>query len=109
MAKVLNQWLFLQDVARLIQKIKELGYVATGGELYRTEYQQKEYIRLGLSQTMQSKHLDKMAIDLNFIQDGKIIGCPKAIGDYWVSLSKKNEWGGNWKTFKDSGHFQRNN
>jgi len=108
MSKVTEQWLFLQDVAKLIEYIKSHGLVCTGGELWRTAEQQKIYVDKGLSKTMNSKHLERLAIDLNFIDHGKIIDCPDHVGDYWESLNSfKNEWGGRWH-FRDLGHFQRN-
>jgi hypothetical protein len=109
MSKVTEQWLFLQDVAKLIEYIKSQDLVCTGGDLYRTVEQQTIYVKKGLSKTMQSKHLERLAIDLNFFSaNGKLILCPDDVGAFWESLNTKNEWGGSWKTFKDSGHFQRN-
>jgi hypothetical protein len=29
------------------------------------------------------------------------------LGQYWESLSPKNQWGGFWRSFKDVPHFQR--
>jgi len=107
MSKVTEQWLFLQDVSKLIEYIKSHDLVCTGGELWRTAEQQKIYVDKGLSKTINSKHLERLAIDLNFIDHGKIIDCPNNVGDYWESLSVKNEWGGRWH-FRDLGHFQRN-
>ena len=109
MSKVIEQCQFLQDVAKLIEYIKTCDIVCTGGDLYRTIEQQAINVKKGVSQTMSSKHLERLAIDLNFFSaDGKLILCPEYIGKFWESLSVKNEWGGSWKTFKDSGHFQRN-
>jgi peptidoglycan L-alanyl-D-glutamate endopeptidase CwlK len=59
---------------------------------------------------MNSLHLKRCAIDLNFFKDGKLIYDIKQlqiVGNYWESLHEKNEWGGNWKSFKDVPHFQR--
>ena len=108
MSKVTEQWQFLQDVTKLIEYIRDSDLLATGGELYRTVEQQAIYVKQRLSKTMNSKHLERLAIDLNFVKDGKIIVCPSHVGKYWESLNVKNEWGGSWKSFKDSGHFQRN-
>ena len=58
----------------------------TGGELARTPEQQAIYFKTGRSKTMNSIHLKRCAIDLNFFKDGKIIW-DKAIlaplGAYW--------------------------
>lgn len=125
--KILNQdnnttegWLnkeqtkFLFDVGNLINYAEAMGYgegenSITGGELWRTKYQQIHNIRTGVSKTMKSKHLNRLAIDLNVIKDGKLGSCEdyQDLGEYWESLDPKNKWGGNWRTFKDCPHFQR--
>jgi hypothetical protein len=103
-----GQWLFLKDLSKLISFIEKCNVVVTGGELYRTQYQQDHYIKTGLSKVKHSKHQDRIAIDLNFIDEGEMINCPEDIGKYWTSLSPKNIWGGDWTTFRDYGHFERN-
>lgn len=108
MSLVKEQWEFLKDVAELIVYIHSIGFTATGGELWRTKEQQEIYVKQGKSKTKNSKHLERLAIDLNFFDSkGNLIVCPDMIGNYWESLSDKNEWGGNW-AFVDAGHFQRN-
>lgn len=112
-----QQFEFLKDIAKLINASVEFGYKITGGELKRTEYQQKHYVDIGLSLTMESDHLIAMALDLNvFYRDDtdkwiltydydKI----KPLGDFWKSLNPLNYWGGDFKSFKkkDAGHFAR--
>ena len=110
-----KQWLFLKDVALLINKAEELGYKVTGGELWRSYDQQKIYVETGRSKTMNSSHLNRLAIDFNFfIKDVKgnwqLTWKREEIeplGSYWESLDKKNVWGGNFSTFKDVPHFER--
>ena len=99
------------DISRLIRWCAEQGYVVTGGELWRTVEQQKIYVQTGRSKTMNSKHLDRLAIDLNFFICEKILTTVEEIapiGKYWESLDAKNRWGGNFSTFKDAPHFERN-
>lgn len=111
-----KQWEFLQDIAKLIIRAEELGYKLTGGELYRTIEQQKIYMDSGKSKTMNSKHLRKLAIDLNFfIKDstGKWVltfdlDKIEPLGEYWESLNPNNKWGGHFNSFKDAPHFERN-
>ena len=106
---------FLIHVTRLLSRAYELGFVVTGGELYRTLDQQKLYIQQGRSQTMNSRHLSRCAIDLNFFlkkADGTLqLTYNKTelqiLGDYWESLHPDNRWGGNWRSFKDTPHFER--
>lgn len=110
-----KQWLFLKDVAKLINKAEELGYKVTGGELYRTLDQQKIYKRVGKSLTLNSKHLCRLAIDFNFFIKNKFGRWEltynyeniKPLGLYWESLDSKNVWGGNFNNFKDIPHFER--
>jgi peptidoglycan L-alanyl-D-glutamate endopeptidase CwlK len=109
MSLIIQQWEFLQDVSILLVYIKQHGFITSAGELYRTKEQQEIYVKKGLSKTINSLHRERLAIDLNFFsKELKLIECPKEVGDFWCSLHSNNEWGGNWKTFKDSGHFQRN-
>lgn len=110
MSMVQEQAAFLLDVAKLIQYATSLGLVVTGGELYRTAEQQQIYVQTGRSKTMKSKHLERLAIDLNFFKDGKLTySAPEVleVGKYWESLNSKNSAGMFWKSFKDAPHFQR--
>ena len=110
MSLVKEQAAFLLDVAKLINFATEQGFVVTGGELFRTAEQQQIYMKTGRSKTMNSLHLKRCAIDLNFFKDGKLcydIPALTPVGEYWQSLSPKNSWGGFWKSFKDVPHFER--
>lgn len=111
MSLVNEQWAFLQDVCKLVEKAKELGFVVTAGEMYRTAEQQKIYLSTGRSKTMASNHLRRLAVDFNFFKDGKLIWDKATIaplGGYWESLHPKNRWGGNFKSLVDVPHFERN-
>jgi len=101
-----HQEAFSRDVAALFNKALELGYQIRIGEALRTEEQQAIYIKTGKSKTMNSMHLKKCAIDLHFQKDGNLV-YPQELGDFWESLNPLNQWGGNWKSFKDSPHFER--
>ena len=110
MSLVIEQAQFLMDVCKLVVFATKQGFVVTGGELFRTTEQQEIYMKTGRSKTMNSLHLKRCAIDLNFFKEGKLIYDIKAlapVGAYWESLNKKNSWGGNWKSFKDVPHFER--
>jgi len=111
MSLVNEQFEFLKDVSKLINKAVEMGFVITGGELQRPLEMQQLYMKTGRSKTMNSKHLKRCAIDLNFFWNGELtysIALIKPLGDYWESLHPNNRWGGNWSTFKDVPHFERN-
>lgn len=110
MSLVREQAAFLLDVCKLIEFATAQGFTVTGGELFRTAEQQAIYVKTGRSKTMNSIHLKRCAIDLNFFKDGKLtydVATLKPIGDFWESLDPKNNWGGNWKSFKDVPHFER--
>ena len=110
MSLVAEQARFLLDVAKLIEYATEQGFVVTGGELYRTAEQQQIYLKTGRSKTMNSNHLKRCAIDLNFFQGGKLvydIPTLTPIGRFWESLDAKNSAGMFWKSFKDVPHFER--
>ena len=110
MSLVATQAEFLLHMGKLVEHATSLGFRVTAGELYRTPEQQEIYMKTGRSQTMNSLHLQRLAVDLNFFKDGKLtydIPTLKPVGDYWESLDPKNNWGGNWKSFKDVPHFER--
>lgn len=101
-----HQEAFAKDLVRLMLRAWQLGYEVRIGEVFRTPEQQAIYVKAGRSKTMNSQHLNKTAADLHFTKGGKLC-YPQELGDYWESLTPLNQWGGNWKTFKDAPHFQR--
>lgn len=108
---VSEQAQFLHDACKLIQFATAAGFVVTAGELFRTAEQQAIYYKTGRSKTMDSNHLKRLAIDLNFFKDGVLcydMNALKVVGQYWESLDQKNRWGGNFKSIKDVPHFERN-
>ena len=106
-----EQAAFLLDACALIKYATEQGFKVTGGELARTPEQQALPCKAGRSKTMNSVHLKRCAIDLNFFKDGQIIwdkGILAPLGTFWESLHPKNRWGGNFKSLVDCPHFERN-
>ena len=100
-----EQAAFLLDTCKLIQYATEQGFMA------RTPEQQALHVKAGRSKTMNSIHLKRCAIDLNFFKDGQIIwdkGILAPLGAFWESLHPKNRWGGNFKSLVDCPHFERN-
>lgn len=105
-----NQREFTRDVADLIRFAYDHDMELTFGEAYRTEEQQAIYVRKGLSRTMSSYHLKRLAVDLNLFLEGtyQTSAAPyKPLGDYWKSLSPNNVWGGDFKGLGDANHFER--
>lgn len=114
MSLVAEQAEFLRDVARLIEFAFSENFIVTGGELWRPAEMQDIYIKTGRSKTMNSNHLKRCAIDLNFFvpENDQLkltydIPTLKPLGDYWEKLNPRNSWGGNWSSFKDVPHFER--
>lgn len=112
-----EQFIFLKNSLLLMDYAIKLGFILTYGEVSRTIEQQTIYFKSGKSKTMDSNHLRKMAIDLNFIKNGKLITDPEIllpIGKYWMSLHPKNRWGGDWnkngsvkdENWHDCPHFE---
>lgn len=107
---ITEQHEFLMDVASLIQYAAGRGYTVTGGELYRTADQQKIYVEQGKSKTMDSNHLRRLAIDLNFFWQGEAVTDADLLdfAQYWMGLNGLNRWGGNFHDLPDRDHFERN-
>ena len=112
MSLSVEQNAFLNDVAKLIEFVNAKGeMLITGGELFRTPEQEQIYVSEGKSKTMNSNHLRRLAIDLNFIKNGQLISDKASLqvyGDYWESLNPINRAGMNFVSFPDNDHFERN-
>lgn len=81
----------------------------TFGEVWRTKEQQELYVKAGKSKTMNSKHLDRCAVDINLFIDGRLTWVAedfKPLGEFWESLDPGCKWGGNFKNFVDAVHFE---
>lgn len=108
------QWIFLQNLSKLIQFIESDGQKITATWLKRDYELQRKMVENGLSKTMDSKHLKSVAIDLNFFINDKYTTRKEDIekyGIFWESLHESNRWGGYFKGFGkdgDSGHFEMN-
>ena len=106
-----DQAVFLLNVCKLVQFATSIGFQVTAGELWRPPEMQKIYVQTGRSKTMKSKHLDRLAVDLNFFKADKYIidyNSLVEVGKLWESLHPKNRWGGNFSSFKDLPHFEMN-
>jgi peptidoglycan L-alanyl-D-glutamate endopeptidase CwlK len=120
-----KQQIFTFNIHLLIQEAFRLGFKLTFGEVYRTPEQQKIYFDIGRSKTMDSRHLQRLAVDFNIFKDGVILfqdknnyekdvlSC-KVLGDFWLSLNTSNRWGADWDKdgnplndkFRDPYHFE---
>jgi len=104
-----KQMIFTKNVASLIVYADLIGIGLTFGDAYRNDFTQKKYVELGLSKTMNSNHRKRLAVDFNFFIDGKLTYDKHKLaelGKFWESLHLKNRWGGNFKSFIDTPHFE---
>lgn len=111
MSLVADQAAFLLDVCKLIEFATAQGWTVTGGELFRSAEQQEIYVKTGRSKTMNSNHLKRCAVDLNFFKDGKLVWDAaqlRPVGVFWEGLNPKNRWGGTFRSLVDVPHFERN-
>jgi len=105
-----EQAAFLLDACGLVVYATKLGYTVTGGELARPIEMQQIYVETGRSKTMDSDHIRRCAIDLNFFKDGQLVQdrvTLRPLGDFWEGLNPLNRWGGSWDKFVDVPHFER--
>jgi hypothetical protein len=106
-----HQQKFAQLVGLLIQYVYEYsGWGITFGEAYRTPEQAAIYAESGAG-ILDSLHIQRLAIDLNFFIDGIYQSNTSnylALGEYWKSLNANCRWGGDFKSRPDGNHFQYN-
>ena len=103
------QEIFSVNVGKLLLWADDHGYKPRLRECQRTTEQQRIYVTSGKSKTMNSAHLNSLAVDIYFTVNGKLLERKEdlqKLGDYWESLHDNNVWGGNWQTFVDCPHFE---
>jgi hypothetical protein len=109
-----HQEAFTHDLVKLFLKGFELGYECRIGEVQRMPEMQAVYVQTGRSKTFKSMHLKRLAADLYWMKNGKVI-YPQELGEYWESLNPLNRWGGSWRglvqsnksKFVDKPHYER--
>ena len=107
--------LFTLNIARLILYAESLGYGLTFGHAWRSSEEQDKLFRDGLTKTLNSMHLSRLAVDFNVFHNGQLCldwDMIKELGDYWEQLHPQNRWGGDWNGndvkdgFIDCPHFE---
>ena len=89
---------------------KFLGYKIIVAETYRTQERQNELYKKGRHVTAVriSKHTKRIAADIFFIENGKILAYEEApyseLGELGESFDLR--WGGRWKVPFDPGHYE---
>ena len=100
----------LYDDLRAEAALRRLYVVVTEG--LRSEKRQLELLRLGVSMTLQSRHLTGHAIDIAvFLPDGSVTYQPApyaALAGAVLGLQRQTpiKWGGNWPKLRDYCHFE---
>ena len=100
---------FVVMVARLICYMDNLAKKGFILEWYRTKERQAQLVAEKKSWTMNSKHIDGLAVDICILKDGKASwdnADYEPLGNFWESIGGR--WGGSFKQ-RDSVHFEYNN
>ena len=110
-----TQQIFTRNIAKLIKYAHLMGFGLTFGYAWRSPEEQERLYYAGLSKTLDSQHLKRLAVDFNVFLAGRLCldwQSIKILGDYWESLHPKNRWGGDWNNnemqdgFIDCPHFE---
>ena len=104
-----QQRIFTLNISKLINYAYSIDIHLTFGHAWRDSETQKRLVNQGKSKTMNSYHQKRLAVDFNFFINGKLTYNKHKIcvlGKYWESLHELNRWGGNFKTFTDTPHFE---
>lgn len=109
-----RQCQFTHALAYLISQAYAQGFAIKIVELNRLLATQKDYVARGVSKTLDSRHLDNLAVDVVLYRDGVLVPYGEAyrpLGVYWESIGGR--WGGRFgedvaagKIGWDPGHFE---
>nr|WP_232799020.1 M15 family metallopeptidase [Providencia rettgeri] len=102
----------LVKVTRRALELTDIDFMVIEGK--RTEARQRQLVKNGASQTMNSRHLTGHAVDCAPLVNREIPWSDwskfKLVSDAMLQAAKELgvdvEWGGNWTSFKDGPHFQ---
>ena len=110
-----QQQLFSLNISKLIKYAHLMGFGLTFGHAWRSPEEQERLFKAGLTKTLASQHLNRLAVDFNVFQNGQLClewSRIKELGDYWEQLHPQNRWGGDWNGndlkdgFIDCPHFE---
>lgn len=103
----------LVEVVRRALELSQVDFVVVEG--LRTLARQKELVKAGASQTMDSRHITGHAVDLAPYIAGQIrwdwppfYKIAEAMKAAAADLRVPVDWGGDWTSFKDGPHWQLN-
>ena len=95
-----KQHLFARLLPNLLTRAIELaeknGWSISLGDLFRDPRVHGEYGKKMGYASANSNHKLKIAIDINIIKDGKLLGTEahQELGKFWLDLHPECEWGG---------------
>jgi peptidoglycan L-alanyl-D-glutamate endopeptidase CwlK len=98
------------DLVKVIERADEMGakFIVVCG--LRTLAQQKEFVAQGKSKTLHSRHLTGHAVDVvdekGTYGETELRQIAKVVMQAAADLGIPIEWGGDWKHFQDTPHFQ---
>lgn len=103
----------LVEVVRRALELSQVDFVVVEG--LRTLARQKELVKAGASQTMDSRHITGHAVDLAPYIAGQIrwdwppfYKIAEAMKSAATELRVPVDWGGDWTSFRDGPHWQLN-
>ncbi len=114
-----KQFQFSRTLGLFLAWMAEQGYHWTMGDCWRSTDQlmcpncadpvsYQELLRYnGRSKTLNSKHNQRLAVDLNLFTSEGTLAKPeqyRPLGEKWKALGGR--WGGDFQSFKDWGHFE---
>jgi hypothetical protein len=103
-----HQIKFTHDICLLVMELKHRNIEVVFEEFKRTPEQQELYFKQGLSKTLLSAHINKLAGDLSLFKDGKYTQekeIYKIASEIWLELDEHNISGFTWGW--DYNHFER--
>lgn len=107
---------FMRDVRKLLAYAgDECKFDITGGELERSLETQAAYVRAGREKDMDSPHLRRCAITLNFFRAAnghyalvQSVSELEPLGAFWEGLDPRNRWGARQGGVLAAQRFERN-
>lgn len=113
MSLLKTQFIFSENLSKLLDYLRNNNYYWTMGEAYRTKEQAEIYAKEGKG-IVNSQHCKRLAQDIfifkrnlddtfDFLTDTISY---ITLGRFWKSLNEKNRWGGDFKNLQDPYHFE---
>lgn len=101
----------LRKVCDTALLLSEVDFIVVEG--CRSREQQLLYFTSGKSKTLHSRHINGFAVDFVALKDGKVTYDAGAMGQVATAFKRAADrlgvpinWGGDWKTFKDTPHVE---